>query len=140
MPEGELAHGDTSPLAKAIRDAIGAGTYEKVDIVTPQFDRDDGKEVTFVPASAAQLDALKANAPDWVLKDIGMGIWDETPDGQRHWLFPAEWYEHLPAGYKIFGISGEVESFDPGKTDNDRRFGMLAYGWIRPKMEKPAGE
>lgn len=133
MPEGELVPGDESPLSAAIRKAIGAGTYEKVDIVTPQFERDDGKEVTFRPASAAQLDGLKANAPDWTLKDIGMQVWDKTDDGQLHWLFPGEWYDCLPAGYEIIGIGGEVERFEPGKSDNDIRFGCLPYGWIRPE-------
>ena len=136
MPEGELVPGDENPLSDAIRKAIGAGPYEKVEIVTPQFERDDGKVVTFRPKDAAQLDGLKANAPDWVLRDIGMCIWDEVGDDQFHWLFPSEWYDCLPAGYTIISIGGEVKQFYPGKTDNDIRFGCLAYGWIRPKKEE----
>jgi hypothetical protein len=138
MPEGELVPGDENSLADAIRKAIGAGPYEKVMVATPQFDRIDGKVVTFKPESAEQLDGLKANAPDWALRDIGMGMWEETKDDQIHWLFPAEWYESIPKGYEIVDINGLVEKFEPGKTDDDRRGGMLAYGWIRPKKDADA--
>ncbi len=49
------------------------------------------------------------------------------------WLFPAEWYEHIPKGLKIVDINGVVENFEPNKTDDDRRFGCLAYGFLQKK-------
>ena len=134
MPEGELAFSDESELAALIRKAIGASEYEKIIAVTPQFDRTDGVEVKTRPRSAEYLDRIKA-LPHDVLMRIGVGVWDGT-DEQIHYLFPAEWYECIPAGYEIVTISGKVETFVPGETDDDRRFGMLAYGWIRELKEE----
>jgi hypothetical protein len=128
MPEGELAFGDESDLASLIRRALGIGPYEKLDVVTPQFERDDGIEVKVRPMSADHLDRLK-RLPDDVLRRIGVGVWDKGDDW-THYLFPAEWYECIPAGYSITDINGETEAFVPGETDDDRRGGMLSYGWI----------
>lgn len=43
-------------------------------------------------------------------------------------LFPAEWYDIIPDGFMVTGLYGETYSFQKGKTDDDRRFGCLAYG------------
>lgn len=132
-PDGELPFADENALAAAIRKAIGAGPFERVEVVGSPHERRDGKTVTVLPQGAKWLDDLRANAPDWVLKEIGLGLWDYE-DGQKHWLFPYEWYDHIPAGYEIVDINGNVEAFEPGVTDNDKRFGCLAYGWRRPPM------
>lgn len=138
MPKGELVPGDEDALAKAIRDAIGASTYERVEVTTPQFERTDGKTITYIPTTADELDGLKAKAPDWVLADIGMGKWDKLDDGRVHWLFPGEWYKAIPEGYPIVFIDGETGAFVPDTTDDDIRFGCLPYGWIR--HEAPDGD
>ena len=65
------------------------------------------------------------------LKAIGCCAWDE-PDakGNQLWLFHAEWYSHIPAGFAVTDIFGDTEAFEPGVTDDDRRFGVLSYGVV----------
>jgi hypothetical protein len=127
--EHELRPGDEHPLLDAIRKAIGVGTYDKVEVVLPQFERADGKSVTFRPdKNAAFFNQLRA-APVDVLLDIGMQWWDETL-----LLFPCEWYDCIPDGYIVTNIFGEEESFEHGKTDDDRRFGCLSYGFAKGKL------
>ena len=130
MPSEKLAHGDENEIAKAIRDAIGVGDFEHVEVVTPQFERDDGGKVYYYPKTSEEIDDLK-KASESVLKDIGLSIWARAEDGSWvHWLFPAEWYDHIPSGYPIVDICNQVEAFVPGVTDNDRRYGVLAYGFV----------
>ena len=43
-------------------------------------------------------------------------------------LFPESWYKYIPEGFEVMGIDGVKEYFQPGKTEDDSRFGMLAYG------------
>ena len=113
--------------AKAIRDALGVGDYDKVRVITPQFDRDDGKTVTYIPKTVEEFDGLK-KAPDDILADIGLGKWDRDAHS-IHWLFPAEWYDHIPEGYPILSIMGDEAKFEKGKTDNDKRCGCLSFGF-----------
>jgi len=127
MPEGELAFGDTNPLAAKIREAIGAGPFEQVQIVTPQFTRTNGRQVTVFPTGPAFLDALKT-APTEILADCCMVPWDEE---SKVWLFPGEWYPHIPEGYMVTDINGNDEPFEKGKTDDDIRFGCLSFGFRR---------
>lgn len=124
MPEGELAFGDVNPLAAKIREAIGAGPYEQVRVTTPQFVRPSGKSVTVFPTGPAFLDALKT-APKEILKDCLMSAWSED---SKVWLFPGEWYNHIPEGYIVTDIFDNDEPFQKGKTDDDIRFGCLSFG------------
>lgn len=65
------------------------------------------------------------------LKEVGLRAWDE-PDGHGRvlMLLPGEWYQHIPRGYEIVDINGNAERFEPGVTDDDIRFGCLAYGIV----------
>lgn len=47
-------------------------------------------------------------------------------------LIPGEWYNSIPEGFELIDICGHKELFKKGETDNDIRFGCLAYGIIRP--------
>lgn len=118
-----LAFGDTNPIAKKIREMLGVGNYDEVRVLLPQFERLDGKTITYVPITVKEYDALKS-APAAILKDIDVGYWDEDI-----WLYPAEWYDYIPEGYEIVDIMGNTEKFQKGVTDDDRRFGYLAYGF-----------
>lgn len=129
MSEGILPPLGENALADAIRAAVGAGAWEEVRVLTPQFERTDGNHPWWFPQSAADLDAIKG-APSAFLRSLGCGLWDDE-NGVQHWLYPGEWYRHIPAGYEVLTINGEREPFEPGKTD-DRRFGCLAYGFTRP--------
>lgn len=119
----KLAFGDANELSAAIREAIGVGPYDEVECVTPQFTRTNGRKVTYFPSSPNQFDALKDMRPE-VLKELCLGLWDEGGP----WLLPGEWYDFIPEGYPLYCISGEIKPFKKGVTDNDIRFGCLAYG------------
>ena len=120
--EAELQFGDVSELAHRIREAIGVGDFETVEVSLPQFDRTDGRTISIAPPDAAWLDMLK-KAPVSILTDLGLQCWDKIL-----WLFPAEWYDYIPEGYEVVDINLGKELFRRGETDDDRRFGCLAYG------------
>lgn len=123
MPERELPPADESEFAAAVRDAIGAGPDEEVIVVTPQFERTDGVEPGDPPLTEADFDELRDLDRDELL-ERGLRPWgmDDL------WLFPGEWYPHIPAGLEVTDINGETEAFEPGVTDDDIRHGVLAYG------------
>jgi hypothetical protein len=43
-------------------------------------------------------------------------------------LFPEEWYQAIPDGFIVTGLYGEQYPFKKGESDDDIRFGCLAYG------------
>ncbi len=49
-------------------------------------------------------------------------------------LFPGEWYNIIPDGFKCTSLYGQTAIFQKGKSDNDIRFGCIAFG-IRRKVE-----
>lgn len=115
-------------FAEKFMAAIGAKPGDEVVIQTPQFERTDGLEV---PAPICDFERLRELSED-TLKAIGCQQWDEPDaDGNVLWLYPAEWYAHIPDGTTIHDINGHVEQFKRGETDDDMRFGALAYGFIR---------
>lgn len=48
------------------------------------------------------------------------------------YLFPKEWYNIIPNGFIVTGLYGEEYPFEKGITDDDIRFGCLAYGIRKP--------
>lgn len=111
-------------FAEKLSEAIGAKPGDTIEIVTPQFDRGSGEPGPQKPPETGEdWEALK-NLPTGALRELGLRPWAE----EGPWLFPAEWYEHIPEGLPVVDINGVTELFRPGKTDNDRRFGALAYG------------
>ncbi len=73
------------------------------------------------------------------LESLGMGVWGRQPmndveransagTGPFLFLFPKDWYDKLPDGLPITYISWEKGVFKHGETDDDYRFGCLAYG------------
>jgi hypothetical protein len=123
-----LDAGDPEFTAKLIA-ALGLTPGETVNIMTPQFDRTDGRAITYLPNTPEEYAALKLLDAD-SLKKIGCQIWDKEK-GKTTWLFPYEWYNHIPDGTEIVDINGDVEIFKQGETDNDMRFGALAYGFVQ---------
>lgn len=138
MSKGKLKTASESKLAGKVRKAIGAGPDEEVAVMTPQFTRPPGEpEPLQPPAGKAGFDGLK-DLSDKALQKLGMRRWGrEHEDGKGKewgkllWLFPAEWYDSIPEGYPIVDIMFREERFVRGKTDNDIRFGCLAYGILR---------
>jgi hypothetical protein len=143
----------TIPVAESFGEllaAIGAKTGDTIEIVTPQFERPPGEPApgNCPPGFMLNSETLQGIAPQ-VLRRAGMRPWNDphNPEDQwdnhwgdhgQLWLFPGEWYSHLPAGLEVTCIMGEVEEFVPGVTDNDIRFGCLAYGVVL-NVEGPDG-
>jgi len=154
----KLADSNKSPLAAIIREAIGATPNEEVEITTPTFDRPAGWEPAMLPPPStdgvtwagfthADRGTLRSwgcrpfcafvtqPSPKQQLRGLNQQFWpveDDEDAKATHelWLFPASWYEDIPNGFPIVDINGCTESFEKGKTDDDRRFGMLAYGMM----------
>jgi hypothetical protein len=57
------------------------------------------------------------------LKAMGCGNWDGGL-----FLFPAEWYDHIPEGLPVETVNGVIKQFQRGVSDNQRRCGCLPYG------------
>ncbi|KKK60704.1 hypothetical protein LCGC14_3021700 [marine sediment metagenome] len=129
MTEGELQFGDESGIAAEIRKFLGVGPYEQVLVTTPQFERPEGGTPPWMPTSKDDFDHLRSLS-DKALRFLCLNEWEAG-----HWLYPGEWYDAIPVGYEIVDINGEVEQFEPGVTDNDIRYGCLAYGFKRMALE-----
>lgn len=96
----------------------------------PQFDRASTEQG---PAEYPGDDALAglSGLDQQSLYDLGLRCWrHEDPE---LWCFPAEWYDSLPDGLEITTISGAKKTFVRGQTDNDRRYGCLAFGVLVPR-------
>jgi hypothetical protein len=110
----------------------------KFIISTPRFERPVGQAP---PASAPRdtqgfLDL--PSLPDKALLALGLRrwgtLWDDDkkprPVSRRNpmlWLYPCEWYPAIPDGLPIVTISFEHSTFKAGETDDDIRFGCLAF-------------
>lgn len=97
-------------------------------ITGSQHERVDG---TVPAAPPKDFEALRSMSIDQ-LTELGMRLWDEE---SRLMLFPGEWYKFIPKGFEIVSISdfSDKEKFNPGVTDDDIRFGCLAYGIVAAK-------
>lgn len=113
-------------FAEKLGNALGLEPGEPVEIITPQFNRTDGLTPVVPTFDFANLPSY----PEATLRALGCCPWDE-PDaiGEVLWLYPAEWYDRIPEGHIVTDINGEDEPFQRGVTDDDRRFGCLAYGF-----------
>lgn len=136
--KGKLKKASDHPLAAEIRKAIGAEPGEEVQISTPRFTRPEGDPPpSCPPADRPAFEAL-ADLPESALKEMGLRAWgrqhehaDGAESGPMLWLFPGEWYWAIPAGTRIVSITFTQETFLPGVTDNDIRFGCLSFGILR---------
>lgn len=72
-----------------------------------------------------EFDAGRKDAPITTLKE-----------DKDIYLLPAEWYNSIPDGFELVDICGKKEFFKNGKTDNDQRFGCLAYGILRKHINQ----
>lgn len=114
-----------------LKKSLGLADGETLQIITPQFTRTDGRKIVYRPSTEREYNALKLMEPD-NLKDIGCQIWKHE-GAKTHWLYPSEWYDSIPNGYPITFIDGETLPFECGETDDDIRFGALAFGFIQQR-------
>jgi len=123
--------------------ALGIKKGDKIEIITPQFERDYKLEIDFIPQDKNELTALIESAPKEILQKMGVGVWcsyktdkeavEKTylkPD-EIHYLFPHEWFNFIPQGFECVSISGNKFKFDKKTADDDMRFGCLSFGFIR---------
>lgn len=54
-------------------------------------------------------------------------------------LIPGEWYNIIPDGFTVTGLDGETYPFKHGESDDDIRFGCLAYGIRRRQIQAKYG-
>ncbi len=101
----------------------------KIVIESPQFDREPGAPPARRPPRP--FDSIRALGYDDLVA-LGCRPWEHTPRGTIL-LFPAEWYESIPEGFSYVDINGRIGTFKKGKTDDDRRMGVLAFGVVRRK-------
>ena len=101
----------------------------RIRIIMPQFEREPGAPHPASPPedwnALREMDAV-------ALQELGCRQWNEPSDpgwdGYVLFLFPGEWYYHIPAVFPITTISGDEKDFVPEETSDDIRFGCLAYG------------
>jgi len=149
---GALPPPGESDIADALREACGAGPDEVVQVVTPQFVRTAEMQGPSAPPSALEDWNALREMDVIALREMGLHPWDEPDlEGKVLMLFPGEWYPHIPRGFWIEDLNSPVESdaprrirprerelFEPGVTDNDIRFGCLAFG-VRVKVNREDG-
>ncbi len=139
MPEGKLKKASENPIAAKIRRALGAGPDEPINIVTPQFERPEGKPPPGDPPQDTEAFKALASMGDEVLREMGLRAWGKEEDGAGEeiegspmlWLFPGEWYPYIPGGFEVVSISFKKKLFVPGETNGDIRCGMLAFGILQ---------
>lgn len=120
---------DSPTFAEDLAAALGIAPGDKIEFVTPQFERTDGVTVPMPMFSPNQWAALP-RMEDETLKALGIGVWDKTDKG-THYLFPKEWYGIIPKGLMVKFIDGMESPFEPGVTYDDYRFGCLAFGFFK---------
>lgn len=98
------------------------------------FQRPDDRHIDYEPDEQL-LEALPYFSDD-VLEGLGLQPWDED---HEVWLFPVEWYEHIPKGFEITTIFERVKEFDPEEDTKEARFGALPFGISRPYYEPETG-
>lgn len=124
-----ILHMDSPTFAEDLAKILGIEPGDKLEIITPQFERTDGMQVP-VPQFSPRQWANLYQMDETTLKALGLGVWDRDEDG-IHYLFPKEWYGIIPRGLMVRLIDGTEEPFQPGVTDDDYRFGCLAYGFYK---------
>jgi len=123
-----------SPNAKAeLLDALGVKEGDKIELITPQFNRVDDFLIA-VPDKHEKFFMALLTFSDAQLSEIGLQKWDETEEGTS-WLFPHQWYSGIPEGFEVTDINGKKELFKNGITDDDMRFGALAYGIFKENQQ-----
>jgi len=166
MATGKLHKRGVSQVADAIRDGLGAKDDDEIHVTTPQFMRPAGEPGPAAPPSTPDDWEALRSASRWELKERGCRCWsalvevDEESAGPRArrrgahyedvdegelrlathelWLLPGEWYSSIPRGFGIIDIFGTDETFEPGKTDDDIRFGCLSFGIVIPLKRSPS--
>ena len=130
LPQGTpLINLSASNAADQLVSALGLEKGDRITVMTSQFERVDGVNVTPPEKDEKFFNSL-CTLTDVQLIGLGLQKWSETKKGTL-WLFPFEWYAVIPEGFELTVIDGTTELFKAGVTDDDKRFGALAYGIVK---------
>ncbi len=116
---------------------LGIKPGDTVNIASSQHEREYELEIKFIPQTADELNIIIQHTKKSELAKMGVRPFADWTDeaylkeGEVHFLFPGEWYKHLPEGFEVTGLSGEKYKFEQGVSDDDIRYGCLPYGFIR---------
>ena len=108
---------------------LGIDDGETIQLLTPQFEREYKLKIAWIPQTADEFDEVK-KLPAEILLKMGVRKWQHEGN-QAHYLYAGEWFDNIPDGYAIVSITGKEKKFKKGVSDDDIRFGCLAYGFIR---------
>lgn len=108
---------------------LGIAPGDTIEFIGPQFTRTDGVNVQPPPTTPEGWANLAVISRDELFA-MGIGLWAETDD-YTHFLFPGEWFNFIPEGLPMVCINGQEETFSRVDSDNDTRYGCLAYGFLR---------
>jgi hypothetical protein len=107
-----------------LREALGIGPDDVVHVTGSPHEREP--HMITPPDAPKSFDRLRtmtrAELHRW-----GLRMWSEESGLM---LFPAEWYDRIPEGFEIVTINEVTKRFERGVTDDDRRFGLLAFGIV----------
>ncbi len=116
---------------------------EPLNILTSPINREYNIEITYIPDCIEEFDIITKTYPREILHKMGCSVWEEYYGGKItndnsylklndvHYLFPIEWYDNIPHGYKMVDIFGDKTTFSKEQCNNDSRFGCLSYGFVR---------
>lgn len=102
---------------------------ETIQIATPTFDRVD--DVKPIEAPSRELLENLHLYEEADLRKMGLLPWDTNEDGKTLWLFPGEWFEHIPLNFMVTDIFWKTAPFIHSAASDDTRYGVLAYGILR---------
>jgi hypothetical protein len=67
-----------------------------------------------------------------ILKQMGVCPFDKNKKtGLTFYLYPGEWFNNIPKGYKVLCIDGREYLWDKKTCDDDIRYGCLSYGFLK---------
>jgi len=109
---------------------------KEIKFITPQFKRSKPIEDKYIPKSEEEFIKFMKKSDSKRLIEVGFLIFDTQCIKDKRYglfLFPGEWYDYIPNGFKITSISMNPITFINGQSDDDTRFGCLPYGVIKKK-------
>jgi hypothetical protein len=76
-----------------------------------------------------------ADLPNQTEEDLlamGCTPWSNPDEeGNVVWLFPKEWYDHIPDRLPVYNLEGQKTRFLRGVTPRELRFSWLTFGFKR---------
>ena len=112
-----------------------AGLRSPAEIINAEHDRTDGWafDSNFIPRTQKEFDEL-SELDEETLKKYGCQLFSDenkSADGRFLWLYPKEWYDHIPNNTKIISIFFKKSLFEHGVTSSSARFGALGFGFLK---------